>query len=84
MYGSAANRAWTYATSGGAWLTASNTTVDAFIGAGNGVTGGPNLATALNQAPNPVVNNPMPTNNLGSVVIDGILIQHLKFTTKGM
>ena len=27
---------------------------------------------------------PIPSNNLGSAVIDGLLIQHMKFTTKGL
>ena len=30
------------------------------------------------------VGNPSALNNLGSVVIDGLLIQHLKMTTKGL
>ena len=63
-----------------AWLTAKNVTLDGFIGAGNGTTG--YVMPSTNQAP--ALANIGPLNNLGSAVIDGLLIQHLKLTTKGL
>lgn len=84
MFGSTANRSWSppCVNSGacGGWQTASNSEVNALIGAANGVTG----VTAPASAPDPDYANPSPLNNLGSVVIDGILIQHMKFTTTGL
>lgn len=88
-YGTNSNRNWTYANSLGGWVyerTTANTDVNTLITAANGMTGvsNLNLDNALNQAATPVVNNPMPLNNLGSAVIDGMLIQHMKITTKGL
>lgn len=79
MYGSIANRVW--ANSSAVWLTAANNEVNNLIGANNGMTG--TTFPTLNQAPTPVINS-SPINNLGSAVIDGVLIQHLKLTTKGL
>lgn len=77
MYGTIANRNWANSS---AWLTAKNVTLDGFIGAGNGTTG--YVMPSTNQAP--ALANIGPLNNLGSAVIDGLLIQHLKLTTKGL
>ncbi|MCP5876588.1 hypothetical protein NL390_29480, partial [Klebsiella pneumoniae] len=79
MYGSIANRVW--ANSSAVWLTAANNEVNNLIGANNGMTG--TTFPTLNQAPTPVINS-SPINNMGSAVIDGVLIQHLKLTTKGL
>jgi hypothetical protein len=43
-----------------------------------------NTPTAIIPATPTVAVNPSPLNNYGSAVIDGLLIQHLKFTTKGL
>lgn len=80
FYGTNSNRAWSY-TAQGTWLTAQNSAVDALIGASNGVTGAPLVG---NQASDPSVPATSFSGNLGSVVIDGILIQHMKFTTTGL
>ncbi|PTV53886.1 hypothetical protein [Acinetobacter seifertii] len=79
MYGSIANRNW--ANSSAVWLTAGNNEVNNLIGSNNGMTG--TTFPTLNQAPTPVI-NASPMNNMGSAVIDGVLIQHLKLTTKGL
>lgn len=79
MYGSIANRNW--ANSSAVWLTAGNNEVNNLIGSNNGMTG--TTFPTLNQAPAPVI-NASPMNNMGSAVIDGVLIQHLKLTTKGL
>ncbi|KAF1020302.1 MAG: hypothetical protein GAK29_03673 [Acinetobacter bereziniae] len=77
-----ANRTWSDTNRNGAeWRTSPNTTVDNFIGAGNGVTGAAILNNNMAQTPN-ISGTPM--NNLGSAVIDGMLIQHMKITTKGL
>ena len=47
----------------------------------------PNTWTQQTQLAQPAFATPMssvPINNLGSAVIDGLLIQHLKLTTKGL
>jgi hypothetical protein len=80
IFSTSPNRNWSATTSPAVWLTASNAEVNAMIGAVNGVTGVP----AANQAATPVVGSATPLNNLGSAVIDGLLIQHLKITTKGL
>ncbi|MFI8145658.1 hypothetical protein [Acinetobacter sp. ABJ_C5_2] len=79
MYGSIANRIW--ANSSAVWLTAGNNEVNNLIGSNNGMTG--TTFPTLNQAPTPII-NASPINNMGSAVIDGVLIQHLKLTTKGL
>jgi len=77
IYGSVANRNWA---NSAPWLTAKNVTLDGFIGSSNGTTG--YVMPTANQAP-PLANIG-PLNNLGSAVIDGMLIQHMKITTKGL
>ncbi|WP_151819321.1 hypothetical protein [Acinetobacter seifertii] len=78
MYGTTANRAWTNASI--PWLTSRNAVVNDLIGSSNGTTG--YVIPTANQAP--ALNNITPLNNLGSAVVDGLLIQHLKLTTKGL
>ncbi|HFQ6818610.1 TPA: hypothetical protein ACHYS9_002505 [Acinetobacter baumannii] len=78
-YSDTNNRNW--ATSPAAWRTMSNTEVNNLIGTSNGTTG--YTFPTTNQAPIPVV-NASPINNIGSAVIDGLMIQHLKLTTKGL
>lgn len=81
LYGSTANRTWSDSNlNGAAWRTISNTTVDNFIGSGNGITG---TTMSNNVAPTPTM-SATPLNNLGSALIDGMLIQHMKITTKGL
>ncbi|MQX54057.1 hypothetical protein [Alcanivorax sediminis] len=80
LWGTNTNRQWNYAVHG-QWLTSSSAEVDALIGASNGVTGAPLVG---NQASDPSVPATSFSGNLGSVVIDGILIQHMKFTTTGL
>lgn len=80
-YGSVNNRNWSASNLNGAqWRTNSNTIVDNFIGSSNGVTG---TTISSNIAPTPTM-SATPMNNLGSAVIDGMLIQHMKITTKGL
>ena len=43
-----------------------------------------NIPTTLTTSPTQAGANPSPLNNFGSAVIDGLLIQHLKITTKGL
>jgi len=87
IFGSVANRSWTDTVVPGAWLTgvvaADQTAFNNLIGAGNGTMGSVTFPVA-NQAATPVVGVPTPLNNLGSAAIDGLLIQHLKITTKGL
>lgn len=69
------NRSWTYATTNvpAAWVPIASTTY------GGGYTATANIPGAAQNTP--VV---IPSNNLGSAVIDGLLIQHMKITTKGL
>lgn len=79
LYGTVANRTWSDTTLNGAgWRTAANANLNNFIGSSNGTTG--YVIPATNTAPAPIV----PNNNMGSAVIDGLLIQHLKITTTGL
>ena len=86
-YGNTGNRNWTVGnTKGLTFSTASNPALDAWLASqGSAV-----LTTdvSANQAPTPilpVVAQPtFNAVNLGSAVIDGLLIQHLKITTKGL
>lgn len=78
MYGTTSNRDWS--NSSIPWLTSRNAVVNDFIGSSNGTTG--YVIPTANQAP--VLTNISPLNNLGSAVVDGLLIQHLKLTTKGL
>ncbi|MFK4049388.1 hypothetical protein [Acinetobacter venetianus] len=79
LYGTIANRTWSdTALNGAGWRTAANANLNNFIGSSNGTTG--YVIPATNTAPTPIV----PNNNMGSAVIDGLLIQHLKITTTGL
>ncbi|WP_278395661.1 hypothetical protein [Acinetobacter venetianus] len=79
LYGTVANRTWSdTALNGAGWRTAANANLNNFIGSSNGTTG--YVIPATNTAPTPIV----PNNNMGSAVIDGLLIQHLKITTTGL
>ncbi|MDA1255337.1 MAG: hypothetical protein O2928_12705 [Proteobacteria bacterium] len=79
LYGTVANRTWSdTALNGAGWRTAANANLINFIGSSNGTTG--YVIPATNTAPAPIV----PNNNMGSAVIDGLLIQHLKITTTGL
>lgn len=78
MYGTTSNRDWSNASI--PWLTSRNAVVNDLIGSSNGTTG--YVIPTANQAP--ALNNITPLNNLGSAVVDGLLIQHLKLTTKGL
>lgn len=78
MYGTVSNRDWSNASI--PWLTSRNAVVNDLIGSSNGTTG--YVIPTANQAP--ALNNITPLNNLGSAVVDGLLIQHLKLTTKGL
>lgn len=78
MYGTVSNRDWS--NSSIPWLTSRNAVVNDLIGSSNGTTG--YVIPTTNQAP--ALNNITPLNNLGSAVVDGLLIQHLKLTTKGL
>jgi len=78
MYGTVSNRDWS--NSSIPWLTSRNAVVNDLIGSSNGTTG--YVIPTANQAP--ALNNITPLNNLGSAVVDGLLIQHLKLTTKGL
>jgi hypothetical protein len=74
----AANANWTNTSRTAGWFNASNdrtaTSVYNAIGAPK-ADYVPSQITAV---------NPSPLNNLGSAVIDGVLIQHMKLTTKGL
>lgn len=86
IFGSTANRSWTETISPAAWLQGANgdqAAFNALIGASNGTMASVTFPVA-NQAVNPTVGVPTPFNNLGSAAIDGLLIQHLKITTKGL
>ena len=78
-YGTTTNRTWSDTNlNSGAWRTTANPLLDSFIGSSNGTTG--TVIPTTNTAPTPTI----PNNNMGSAVIDGLLIQHMKFTTKGL
>ena len=71
----AGNLSWTTRTAAGAnqpnW--ADSTSTSALIG-----------GFALQNVPTTATINTSPTNNFGSAAIDGLLINHMKFTTKGL
>lgn len=70
-YGTTTNRNW--ATSAAVWQAGSNASVNTILG----TTVAPFPAT--NQAATPaIITNASPSNNLGSAVIDGLLIQHMQ------
>lgn len=74
------NQSWTYGTRTNApWFDAARSSVTSdYYGVKTGIT--PQVIPATVS----VSTNPSPLNNLGSAVIDGVLIQHLKLTTKGL
>ena len=82
IYGTSANRTWSDTNlNGAAWQSTANATVDNLIGASNGKTGV--TLPSTNMVPTPTLPG-VALNNLGSAVIDGMLIQHMKITTKGL
>lgn len=88
FYGTTANRNWTIAnynsTYGLNFSTASNAALDTWLG-GQGSAARTNVGANQAATPSlPVVAYPINAINLGSAVIDGLLIQHLKITTKGL
>ncbi|QQT87844.1 MULTISPECIES: hypothetical protein [Acinetobacter] len=70
-------QAWgTYPTSGTGWYNVDRTTISTpQVVSTNGVAGMPT---------NAIVQQSAPSNNFGSAAIDGLLIQHMKITTKGL
>lgn len=79
MYGTVANRTWSDTNlNGAAWRTTANNDIDNFIGASNGITG--YVMPTTNTAPIATA----PNTNMGSALVDGLLIQHFKITTKGL
>lgn len=85
-YGTQSNRSWATNTTDSSWIkTTANSTVDSFIGGVNAGYGQTGVTYATNQATDPTPQlKATPLNNLGSAVIDGLLIQHFKITTKGL
>lgn len=86
-YGTVNNRNWTVNDMKGlSWSTTTNTALNTWLGSAASTS--VNLDTMVNAAATPVlptVNQPtFSTVNLGSAVIDGMLIQHMKITTKGL
>lgn len=66
------------------WSTATNTTLDNWLSSQGSAA---RSSYNTNQAIAPTVAAPVITGgpaNLGSAVIDGLLIQHMKFTTTGL
>lgn len=88
MQGTVANRIWD--TSTGTWftgasLTSSSSIVDNMLNtAGINATTSTTYNQGTNYAATPTINNSSALNNLGSAVVDGLLIQHMKLTTKGL
>lgn len=82
----AANRSWTAdATRGNTWFFAStNQKSEENLVFRAALPAFANIPTATIPAAPTANVNPSALNNLGSAVIDGLLIQHLKFTTKGL
>ncbi|MFU8925507.1 hypothetical protein [Acinetobacter puyangensis] len=81
-YGTQANRTWN--TTSGAYLTTSSNIVDTMLNtAGINATTGITYNQSTNYA-NPSISSSGALNNLGSAVVDGLLIQHMKLTTKGL
>lgn len=79
LYGTIPNRTWSdTALNGAGWRTNFNSTLNNFIGSSNGTTG--YVIPVSNTAPTPTA----PNSNMGSAVIDGLLIQHFKVTTTGL
>lgn len=85
-YGTTANRNWTVADMKGlTWSTADNKNLNDWLVSQGSAT---RANVAANQAATPalptVAQPTFSTVNLGSAVIDGMLIQHMKITTKGL
>ena len=79
MYGNEANRNWSIANLNGAtWQAGLNAGAAGLVGIGT-----QSGMSSTNQSLNPVSTSGSFT-NLGSAVIDGMLIQHMKITTKGL
>ena len=85
-YGTINNRNWTVADMKGlSWSAADNAGLDSWLQSQGSTT---RANVAANQAATPalptVAQPTFSTVNLGSAVIDGMLIQHMKITTKGL
>lgn len=74
----AANANWTNTSRTAGWFNASNDRTATSV---YNVIGAPKADFVPTQT---TAVNPSPLNNLGSAVIDGLLIQHMKLTTKGL
>lgn len=81
-YGTAPNRTWSDTVlNGAAWQTGANANVN-MLATGVGGVSGYTFPATTNTATAPTMVSPL--GNLGSGVIDGVLIQHLKITTNGL
>ena len=81
LVGTIPNRTWSDSSLNGASFRAgTNTIVDGLIGVAGGTA---MVLPTENKAIAPMAAS-TPLNNLGSAVIDGMLIQHMKITTKGL
>ena len=79
------NGNWTYNGRAPAWFNASNNANAAAVyNSQNYAKQGGGTLTADIIPTQITAVNPSPLNNLGSAVIDGLLIQHMKLTTKGL
>lgn len=74
----AANANWTNAGRNPAWLNAANNATAIAVYDASGTPKFKAVPTQITAV------NPSPLNNLGSASIDGLLIQHMKLTTKGL
>ncbi|MGS5403764.1 hypothetical protein ACVD6S_03480 [Acinetobacter junii] len=85
-YGTIANRNWTVADMKGlSWSTADNAGLDSWLQSQGSTTRANVMANQAATPALPTVAQPtFSTVNLGSAVIDGMLIQHMKITTKGL
>ena len=88
-YAGSANRLWDddpKTPSGAVWLSAANANVNTLLGGACGSVSNWTCTSALPASPSVAAQLPstIPSNNFGSAVIDGLLIQHLKITTKGL
>ncbi|WP_039047430.1 hypothetical protein [Acinetobacter junii] len=85
-YGTINNRNWTVADMKGlSWSTADNAGLDSWLQSQGSTTRANVMANQAATPALPTVAQPtFSTVNLGSAVIDGMLIQHMKITTKGL
>ena len=74
----AANASWTNASRTAGWFNASNDRTATSVYNSMGTLKADYVPSQITAV------NPSPLNNLGSAVIDGVLIQHMKLTTKGL